>query len=54
MNPIVLKAAEGDIAALKELGDRVEGKPAQVIGGDPNGAPLTFKGLVEFVSKSAG
>ena len=25
------KAAEGDMAALKELGDRLEGKPAQTI-----------------------
>lgn len=32
------KAAEGDIAAMKELGDRIDGKPAQMvgIGQDPN------------------
>lgn len=29
----------GDLAALKELGDRLDGKPAQTIGGDPD-APL--------------
>ena len=35
------KAAEGDIAAMKELGDRVDGKPAQMvgIGQDPNADP---------------
>lgn len=27
---------EGDIAALRELGDRLEGKPAQAIIGDPD------------------
>lgn len=28
------KAAEGDMAALKELGDRLDGRPAQAIVGD--------------------
>jgi len=30
------KAEEGDMAALKELGDRLDGKPAQTIAGDPD------------------
>jgi hypothetical protein len=30
------KAAEGDLGALKELGDRLDGKPAQTIAGDPD------------------
>jgi len=34
--------AEGDLAALKELGDRLDGKPAQTIGGDPEGAPVAM------------
>lgn len=29
------KAAEGDMAALKEVGDRLDGRPAQAIVGDP-------------------
>lgn len=33
------KAAEGDMAALKEIGDRLDGKPAQAIVGDPT-API--------------
>lgn len=33
------KAAEGDMAALKEIGDRLDGKPAQTIAGDSD-APL--------------
>ena len=36
---LIEKAAEGDIQAIKELGDRLDGKPAQTIGGTgPNGA----------------
>ena len=38
------KAAEGDIAAMKELGDRVDGKPAQsVSGAGVEGAPLVTR-----------
>ena len=32
---LLQKCDEGDMTALKELGDRLEGKPAQSIGGDP-------------------
>jgi hypothetical protein len=32
------KAAEGDLGALKELGDRMDGKPAQTIQGTDGGA----------------
>jgi len=35
-------AAEGDLTALKELGDRLDGKPAQSIGGDPDGVPVSM------------
>lgn len=35
------RAEAGDIAALKELGDRLEGKPTQTIAGDPDN-PLGF------------
>lgn len=33
--------AKGDLGALKEFGDRLDGKPAQVIAGDPE-QPLTL------------
>jgi hypothetical protein len=36
---LLTAAAAGDIAALKELGDRLDGKVAQVIAGDGD-APL--------------
>ena len=34
------KAEEGDIAAIKELGDRIDGKASQEITGDSD-APIT-------------
>jgi hypothetical protein len=39
---LIDKAEEGDIAALKEIGDREDGKPAQSIGGDPEGSPVAM------------
>lgn len=40
----------GDLAALKEFGDRMDGKAAQsvTVGGDSEN-PLTFKAMVELV-----
>lgn len=35
--------AAGDLAALKEFGDRIDGKPAQIIGGDPEN-PIEVNG----------
>lgn len=34
---LITKASEGDIQAMKELGDRLDGKPAQAIVGPDNG-----------------
>ena len=36
---LLAKCDEGDMAALRELGDRLEGRPTQIIGGDSD-APL--------------
>lgn len=42
--------AAGDLPALKEFGDRMDGKPAQaIIGGDEGEPPLRVKGVVELV-----
>jgi len=35
------KAEEGDIAAIRELGDRIDGKSEQTISGDSD-APITI------------
>ena len=39
---LVQKAEEGDMAALKELGDRIDGKAAQqvIVNGDEDGGPV--------------
>lgn len=37
---LLLKAEAGDMTALKELGDRLDGKPAQAIGGADDLGPL--------------
>lgn len=40
--------ATGDLQALKEFGDRLDGKPAQTIEGNPE-APLQFEGRIKLV-----
>jgi hypothetical protein len=42
------KAAEGDMAALKELGDRLDGKPAQTVGSDPD-QPLRLEQIQRII-----
>lgn len=39
---LIEMAAEGDMQAIKELGDRLDGKPAQTISGDQD-APLEMR-----------
>lgn len=43
-----LKAADGDIPAIKEVWDRVEGKATQPIGGVAD-APLVFEQIVRKI-----
>lgn len=38
--------ADGDLAALKELGDRLDGKPAQVVVGDADADPIQVAEIV--------
>jgi len=47
----LLAACEsGEGWALKELGDRLEGKPAQaIIGGGEDDPPIAMKGVIELV-----
>ena len=45
---LLAKCDEGDMQALKELGDRIEGKPAQPISGDEEN-PVRFISRVERV-----
>lgn len=43
------KAEEGDIQAIKEVGDRLDGKPAQVLAGDEDN-PLQVVQKIELVA----
>ena len=43
---LLLKCDEGDLAALRELGDRIDGKPAQAIVGESDN-PLLIISRIE-------
>lgn len=43
---LLVNCDQGDLAALKEFGDRIEGKPAQVIAGDSEN-PLNVINRIE-------
>lgn len=49
---LLAKAEEGDLGALKELGDRIDGKAAQqiIMQGDNEGGPIQTTLKVEFVN----
>ena len=44
-------AKSGDVSAMKEIGDRLDGKVTQPVGGDPD-APLVSKVIYEVVGTS--
>jgi hypothetical protein len=37
---LVKKAKEGDVPAIKELADRLDGKVTQPVSGDEDGSPI--------------
>jgi hypothetical protein len=41
--------AAGDLAALREFGDRIEGKPTQPIGGDDELPAIKVEGAIQLV-----
>lgn len=46
---LVAAAAAGEQWALREVGDRMDGKPAQVIAGDDELPPVKMEGVVKLV-----
>lgn len=46
------KAASGDVPAIKELADRLDGKVTQPIDGDGEGGPIQHALTVHFVGRS--
>lgn len=52
---LILKAMEGDVSALKEIGDRIDGKvPQGLEHAGPEGGPIQAKVTVEFVGANPG
>lgn len=47
--------AAGDLGALKEFGDRIDGKPAQaIIGGEGDDPPIKTVSRIELVDLGSG
>ena len=47
---LLSKVEEGDVAAIREFGDRVDGKVAQaLIGGDEDDAPIAIQAVVRKI-----
>lgn len=46
---LVEAVSNGDLPAIKEFGDRMDGKPAQAIVGDDDAPPVKIEGLVKLV-----
>lgn len=46
-------AEQGDMAAIREIGDRIDGKPAQVIAGDAEN-PINLIGEIRRVIVKSG
>lgn len=46
---LIDKCDEGDLGALKEAGDREDGKPQQAIVGDDDAPPVNIRGVIDLV-----
>ena len=49
---LVEKAMDGDVPAIKEIGDRVDGRPSQAIIGDGNEDPINVVTKILLVAAS--
>lgn len=48
---LIAKAVDGDVQAIREIGDRLDGKPAQaIVGGDDDDAPIRVVSRIELVA----
>lgn len=50
---LIVKAEGGDIQAIREVADRLDGRPNQSVSG-PDGGPIQAKVTVEFVGAAPG
>ena len=46
---LIAKAKTGDVAALREVSDRLDGKVAQAVVGDDGSEPITLRTIVTGV-----
>lgn len=46
---LVSAAVAGEQWALLEIGNRMDGKPAQVIVGDDDSPPVSIRGMIELI-----
>jgi ribosomal protein L17 len=53
VDALIDKARGGDIAAIKEIFDRVEGKPTQPIAGDDDAPPIRLEQIVRTIVEPA-
>lgn len=52
---LIDKAADGDVPAIKEIADRLDGKPAQaIVGGDEDDAPVRLETIRRIIVGSTG
>ena len=51
---LVATALEGDVTALKEIGDRLDGKVPQGIGGDPDNPLMVAVTKIALVAPQVG
>lgn len=51
---LVTKAVSGDVSAIKEIADRLDGKPAQAIIGDADEDPINLVSEIRRVIVRAG
>ena len=49
---LIAKAKTGDVAALREVSDRLDGKVAQALVGDDGSEPITLRTIVTGVRRA--
>ena len=49
---LIAKAKTGDVAALREVSDRLDGKVAQAVVGDDGSEPITLRTIVTGVIRA--
>lgn len=42
-------AESGDVQAIREVADRLDGKPAQTVGGDPESGPIQIQEIKRVI-----